>query len=269
MEVDERVFGVKPNRAVVHQALLAHLASRRGGHASTKTRGEVRGSTAKIRRQKGTGRARLGSSRAPTLRHGGIVFGPKPRSYAQRLPKRMRRLAVRSVLSDKVAEGRLRVLDAFALERPRTKEVLAVLGALGLQGSTLIVSGQPDRLLSLGARNIPETKVMPAAYLNVVDLLSYRGLLMTEEAVRTAERLWGGERALRRRAPVPPPEAVAPPAAAPKARKPRPASAARRRRSEAAPEAAPAKAVRAKAKQTGAAPAAKPRKRKAAGATES
>lgn len=281
VEVDERVFGIKPNRAVVHQTLLAHLANRRAGGASTKTRGEVRGSTAKIRRQKGTGRARLGSSRAPHLRHGGIVFGPKPRSYVQRVPKRMRRLAVRSVLSDKVAEGRLRVVDALQLEKPRTKEVVGVLEALGFQGPTLIITGAPDHALSLGARNIPETKVMPAAYLNVVDLLSYRGLLMTVEAVREAERLWGGERAQRRRAPIPPVEAVA---AAP---------ATTRRRKAAAPKAAPAKAPRAKAKaapvevgkappsrrprQTRAAgsvpkkaaPPAKPRRRKAAGAPES
>ena len=280
IEVDERVFGIQPNRAVTHQALLAHLANRRGGHASTKTRGEVQGSTAKIRRQKGTGRARLGSIRSPSIRHGGIVFGPKPRSYAQRLPKRMRRLAVRSVLSAKVEEGRLRILDSFGLEKPRTKDVLAVLGALGFQGSTLIVSGQPDRVLSLGARNVPETKVMPAAYLNVVDLLSYRGLLMTEEAVRAAERLWGGERALRRRAPIPPPEAVTAPAA-PRRRRARPEGTARKGGAQAvpritrakakAPPAEGAKTTRRRAGPSGEGKerAARPRRGKAAGATES
>jgi large subunit ribosomal protein L4 len=202
VEVDERVFGTKPNRAVVHQALLAHLANRRAGTAGTKTRGEVRGSTAKIRRQKGSGRARLGSIRAPHLTGGGIVFGPRPRSFAQRLPKRMRRLAIRSVLSSKVAEGRLQVLDSLILEKPRTKDVAQVLANLEVSGSALIVTGESDRVVFVAARNLPETKVMPAAYLNVVDLLSYRALIMTVDAVRRAEVLWGGERVMRRRAPA-------------------------------------------------------------------
>lgn len=201
IEADERVFGIKPNRAVVHQALLAHLGNRRGGTASSKSRGQVRGSTAKVRRQKGTGRARMGSIRAPHLEGGGVAFGPKPRSFAQRLPKRMRRLAIRSVLSDKAAEGRLQVLDQMGLERPRTKDVAAVLVNLGVSASALIVTEEPDRNVLLGARNLPETKVLPAAYLNVVDLLSHRALIMTVGAVRRAESLWGGERALRRRAP--------------------------------------------------------------------
>lgn len=162
IDVDERVFGIKANHAVVHQALLSHLANRRAGTASTKTRGEVRGSTIKVRVQKGTGRARLGSIRAPNQRHGGIVFGPRPRSYKQRLPKRMRRLAVRSVLSEKLAEGRLRVLNAFTLDKPRTKDVLAVLGALDLHASTLIVTARwPEPFTmstffsSLGSTNGP------------------------------------------------------------------------------------------------------------------
>jgi large subunit ribosomal protein L4 len=201
IEVDDRVFGIKPNRAVVHQALLAHLANRRAGTASTKTRGEVRGSTAKIRRQKGSGRARMGSIRAPNLEGGGVAFGPRPRSFVQRLPKRMRRLAVRSVLSDKAAEGRLQVLDRLALDKPRTKDVAEVVANLGVSGSALIVIAEPERNVSLGARNLPETKVLPAAYLNVVDMLSYRALIMTVDAVRKAEALWGGERALRRRVP--------------------------------------------------------------------
>jgi large subunit ribosomal protein L4 len=199
IEVDDRVFGIKPNRAVVHQALLAHLGNRRAGTGSTKTRGEVRGSTAKVRRQKGTGRARMGSIRAPHLTGGGIAFGPKPRSFAQRLPKRVRRLAIRSVLSDKAAEERLQVLDSLAMEAPRTKDMAEVLAKLEVSGSALIVTGEPERNVFLGARNLPETKVMPAAYLNVVDILSHRALIMTVAAVRKAEALWGGEQALRRR----------------------------------------------------------------------
>jgi large subunit ribosomal protein L4 len=201
IEVDDRVFGIKPNRAVVHQALLAHLANRRAGTASTKTRGEVRGSTAKMRRQKGTGRARMGSIRAPNLTGGGVAFGPRPRSFVQRLPKRMRRLAIRSVLSDKAAEGRLQVLDRLSLDKPRTKDVAEVLANLEVSGSALIVMAEREPNVLLGARNLPETKVLPAAYLNVVDMLSHRALIITVDAVRKAEALWGGERALRRRAP--------------------------------------------------------------------
>jgi large subunit ribosomal protein L4 len=201
IEVDDRVFGIKPNRAVVHQALLAHLANRRAGTAGTKTRGEVRGSTAKIRRQKGTGRARMGSIRAPNLEGGGVAFGPRPRSFVQRLPRRMRRLAIRSVLSGKAAEGRLQVLDHLALDKPRTKDIAEALANLEVSGSALIVIAEPERNVLLGARNLPETKVLPAAYLNVVDMLSHRALVMTVDAVRKAEALWGGERALRRRTP--------------------------------------------------------------------
>ena len=201
IEADDRVFGIKPNRAVMHQALLAHLANRRAGGASTKSRGEVRGSTAKIRRQKGTGRARLGSARSPHLTGGGVAFGPRPRSFAQRLPRRMRRLAIRSVLSDKLAEERLQVLDSLALEKPRTKDVAEVLANLEVSGSALIVTEEQERNVFLGARNLPETKVLPAAYLNVVDILSHRALIMTVAAVPRAESLWGGERALHRRAP--------------------------------------------------------------------
>jgi large subunit ribosomal protein L4 len=201
IEVDDRVFGITPNRAVVHQALLAHLANRRAGTASTKTRGEVRGSTAKIRRQKGSGRARMGSIRAPNLTGGGVAFGPRPRSFVQGLPKRMRRLAIRSILSDKAAEGRLQVLDRLALDKPRTKDVAEVLANLEVSGSALIVIAEPERNVLLGARNLPETKVLAAAYLNVVDMLSHRALILTVDAVRRAEALWGGERALRRRGP--------------------------------------------------------------------
>ena len=202
IEVDDRVFGIKPNRAVVHQALLAHLANRRAGTGATKTRGEVRGSTAKVRRQKGSGRARMGSIRAPNLSGGGVAFGPKPRSFAQRLPKRMRRLAIRSVLSDKAAQGHLQVLDRLALEKPRTKDVAEMLANLEVTGPALIVTVEPEPNVLLGARNLPEAKVLPAAYLNVVDMLSYRALIMTVDAVRKAESLWGGERALRRRGPL-------------------------------------------------------------------
>src|SRR3990172_3591631 len=191
IEADDLVFGLVPNRAVMRQALLAQLANRRAGSASTKTRGEVRGSTIKIRRQKGTGAARQGSIRAPHHRHGGIAFGPKPRSYSQDLPKRMRRLAIRSALSAKVEDGSLKVVTALDFDQPRTKAVAAVLTALEVERPALLVTGEPNRTLLLGARNLPGTKALPASYLNVVDLLSHRGLLMTVDAVRRAEALSG------------------------------------------------------------------------------
>jgi large subunit ribosomal protein L4 len=202
IDADDAVFGLEPHAAVMRQALLAQLANRRTGAAHTKTRGEVRGSTIKIRRQKGLGRARQGSIRAPHHRHGGIVFGPKHRSYKQDLPKRVRRLAIRSALSSKVEEGAVRVVQAFDLDAPKTKEVAAVLNAFDMGRSALVVTGEPDRTLLL-ARNVPGAKVLPAAYLNVVDLLSHRGIIMTVDAVRKAEALWGGERATRRIAPLP------------------------------------------------------------------
>ncbi|MDP3767037.1 MAG: 50S ribosomal protein L4 [Dehalococcoidia bacterium] len=202
IDVDDQVFGLEPRRSVVHQALLAQRANQRQGTHKTKTRGEVRGSTAKLFRQKGTGRARQGSIRAPHRRGGGVAFGPRPRSYRQDLPKRMRRLAIRSALSAKAANGSLQVIDKLSIERPRTKDLEDVLQRLGFERTTLVVTAEPDNAVKLSLRNLPRAKWLPAAYLNVVDLLSHRGLLMTEEAVRAAEALWGGERATRRRAPA-------------------------------------------------------------------
>ncbi len=198
IEVDDAVFGIEPNGPVVHQALLASLANKRVGTASTKTRGEVRGSTAKIRRQKGTGSSRQGSIRAPQHRHGGIVFGPRPRGYDQALPKRMRRLAIRSVLSAKAADGSLRVVSDLGVKVPSTKAMAGVLKALGFERSVLVVTGQADANVKASARNIEKVNLLPAAYLNVVDLLNAQGLLMTVDAVRGAEALWGGERAKKR-----------------------------------------------------------------------
>jgi large subunit ribosomal protein L4 len=198
IEVDDAVFGIEPNRPVVHQALLASLANRRVGTASTKTRGEVAGSTAKIRRQKGTGASRQGSIRAPHHRHGGIVFGPRPRAYDKALPKRMRRLAIRSVLSAKAADGSLRVVNDLGVTTPSTKRMAGVVKALGFERSVLLVIAQADANVKASARNIEKLNLLPAAYLNVVDLLNAQGLVMTVDAVRGAEALWGGERAKKR-----------------------------------------------------------------------
>jgi large subunit ribosomal protein L4 len=203
IDADDLVFGLPPHKAALRQALLAQLANRRAGSANTKTRGEVRGSTIKIRRQKGLGAARQGSKRAPHHRHGGISFGPKPRSFRQALPKRVRRLAIRSAISAKVADGELKVIRGFDFETPKTKPVAAMLGAFDMARSALLVTAEANRTLLLSARNLPGTKLLPADYLNVADLLAYRGILMTVEAVRRAEALWGGDRASQRRAPIP------------------------------------------------------------------
>jgi large subunit ribosomal protein L4 len=203
MDADDAVFGLTPHRAVMRQAFLAQLANRRAGSANTKTRGEVRGSTRKIRRQKGIGAARQGAIRAPHHRHGGISFGPKPRSFKQALPKRVRRLAIRSAISSKAQEGELKVVRGLDLGEPKTKTVKAMLGGLELTRSVLLVTATSDRNVLLSARNLPGARALPADYLNVADLLTCRGLVMTEDAVRRAEALWGGERVTKRIAPAP------------------------------------------------------------------
>ncbi|MGH7621761.1 MAG: 50S ribosomal protein L4, partial [Gemmatimonadaceae bacterium] len=198
IEVDDAVFGIEPNGPVVHQALVASLANRRVGSATTKTRGEVAGSTRKIRKQKGGGTSRQGAIRAPQHRHGGIVHGPRPRSYDKDIPKRMRRLAIRSVLSAKAADGSLRIVQDLPNVTPSTKAMAAVLRALGFERSVLVVTGQSDDVVKASAGNLQKVSLLPAAYLNVADLLASQGLLMTVEAVRGAEALWGGERAKKR-----------------------------------------------------------------------
>ncbi|PKN79148.1 MAG: 50S ribosomal protein L4 [Chloroflexi bacterium HGW-Chloroflexi-9] len=194
IEVDDAVFGIEPNAAVVHQTLLAQLAARRIGTANTKTRGEVDGSSKKVRRQKGLGMSRQGTHRAPHRRGGGVVFGPKTRDYTQKLPKRMRRLAIRSVLSDRAADGRLRIVDGLALEQPSTKGMVALLSATNAGHSALIVTGTPNRVVFKSARNIDGASALPADTLNVADMLSHRTLVLTVDAVRRIEALWGGER---------------------------------------------------------------------------
>ncbi len=203
IDAEDSVFGIEPNTHVMHQVLLAQLANRRAGSASTKTRGEVRGSTVKLFRQKGLGRARQGSVRAPHRRHGGIVFGPRPRKYTQRIAKMVRRLAIRSALSAAAREGTLVVVRDLSIEVPKTKALRDILDTLKLNRSTLVVTAATDEMIKRSAANLPQVKTLPAPYLNVVDLTSHRGLLMTVDAVRRAEAQWGGERAKKRRAPLP------------------------------------------------------------------
>ena len=191
IEISNDVFGVPFNQAVVHQAMVRQRANARQGTANTKTRGEVSGSTRKLYAQKHTGHARAGSIRSPLRRGGGIVFGPKPRSYRQAMPKKMRQLALRCVLSAKAGDGELMVLEQLKLDEPRTKEMVRILAALGVDSSALIATSEPEENVVKSARNLAGIKTIPASLLNVVDILSYKMLLMTEAAVRKAEQLWG------------------------------------------------------------------------------
>lgn len=195
IEISDSVFAVPFNEAVVHQALVRQQANARQGTASTKTRGEVSGSTRKLYRQKHTGMARAGSIRSPLRRGGGIIFGPKPRSYRQAMPKKMRRLALRCVLSAKARDGELKVVEQLKLDQPATKEMAGILAALGVDSSALIITSEPEENVVKSARNLAGIKTLPANILNVVDILSYKMLLMTEAAVRQTEQLWGGSSA--------------------------------------------------------------------------
>jgi large subunit ribosomal protein L4 len=184
VELPEDVFGVRPHAAVVHQAFVAQRANARAGTASTKTRGEVEGSTRKIWRQKGTGRARHGDIRAPIFVGGGVVFGPKPRDYSHRLPKAMRRLAIRSVLSDAAAAGRLVVVEGFGVRGGRTREVAAFLQRVGVAGERVVLLvGQEGPRVGRAARNLPRVVVLTANTLNVADLLWADRILVSRDAV--------------------------------------------------------------------------------------
>ena len=191
IEISDRVFAAPFNQAVVHQAMVRQQANARQGTASTKTRGQVCGSTRKLFRQKHTGFARAGSRRSPLRRGGGIAFGPKPRSYRQAMPKKMRQLALRCVLSAKTKDNKLAVLEQLRLDEPRTKEMVRILAALGVDSSALIVTREPEGNVVKSARNLPRIKTIPVSLLNVVDILSYKTLLMTEAAVHQAEEVWG------------------------------------------------------------------------------
>jgi large subunit ribosomal protein L4 len=194
IEIMEDVFGVAPNEAVVHQALVRQLANARQGTASTKVRSQVSGGGRKPFRQKGTGRARQGSIRSPLMRGGGVVFGPHPRSYRQAMPKKMRRLALRCVLSAKVAGGAMVVVEGLAFDQPKTKEMVRILEALGVSSSVLIVTAEADTNVYKSARNLERVNTMPAGLLSVGDLLSHRALMITVAAVRRVEEVWAPQR---------------------------------------------------------------------------
>jgi len=194
IKVSDDVFAVPFNEAVVHQAVIRQKANERQGTASAKTRSEVAGSSRKLYRQKHTGLARAGSKKSPTRRGGGVTFGPKPRSYRQEMPKKMRRLALRCALSAKVRDEELMVLEKLELDQPKTKEMVALLAALGVDSPALIVTSKPEENVVKSARNLGGVKTLPANILNVIDILSYKRLLITEAAVRKAEELWGPQK---------------------------------------------------------------------------
>ncbi|HKA05434.1 MAG TPA: 50S ribosomal protein L4 [Acidimicrobiales bacterium] len=179
LELDADTFGIQPNVPVMHQVVTAQLAHRRAGTQSTKTRAEVAGGGKKPYRQKGTGNARQGSTRAPQWSGGGVALGPKPRSYGQRTPKKMVRLALRSALSDRATAGKVVVVDEWAFDVPRTRDAKAVLAALGLTSSVLIVVGPDDDNAVLSFRNLSDVKLVQASELNAYDVLCHEWVVFT------------------------------------------------------------------------------------------
>ena len=190
VELNEALFAAPVNTAVLHQVVTAQLAGRRTGTHDTRTRGEVRGGGAKPYRQKGTGRARQGSKRAPHFAGGGVVFGPHPRSYEQRLPRKMKRLALRGALTAKLGDDAIRVIDSFGLEVIRTKDFVGVLAALNATGRVLVVALGRDEKLDLSARNLPTVDVILADSLNVVDLLRADIVLIEQPSLARMEEVY-------------------------------------------------------------------------------
>jgi len=191
IELPEAIFAAPIRRDVMHQALVRQQANARLGTASTRTRGLIRGGGAKPWRQKGTGRARQGSIRAPQWRGGGTVFGPHPRSHAQSMPRKMRRLALRSALSTKVAEGRAIVVSELALEAPRTRDFRGFLDRLEVGSSALVLLPETDPTITKSVDNLPDVKTLHARYLNVADLLAYEYLVMPAAAIDVIESYLG------------------------------------------------------------------------------
>jgi len=187
--LDDTIFGIEPNVPVMHQVVTAQLAARRAGTHSTKTRAERRGGGAKPWRQKGTGRARQGSIRAPQWRGGGIAHGPKPRDYSQKTPKKMIKLALRSALSDRAADGKVVVVESFDFDAPKTANAVAAINALGLaeEGRILLVLEEADANAALSFRNIPNVHVLPSAELNAYDVLVSDTVVFTQGALPVAD----------------------------------------------------------------------------------
>ncbi|ABS72565.1 50S ribosomal protein L4 [Bacillus sp. L381] len=189
IELNASVFGIEPNESVVFDAILMQRASLRQGSHKVKNRSEVRGGGRKPWRQKGTGRARQGSIRSPQWRGGGVVFGPTPRSYSYKLPKKVRRLAIKSVLSSKVNDNNIIVLEDLTLDTVKTKEMAAILKGLSVEKKALIVTADANEAVSLSARNIPGVTVVQANGINVLDVVNHEKLLITKAAVEKVEEV--------------------------------------------------------------------------------
>ncbi len=187
VDLPKTVFDEKPNMPVMHQAYLRQLANARQGTASTKTRGDVSGGGAKPYRQKGTGRARHGSIREPSMKGGGTVFGPHPRSYEQRMPKQMRRLALRSALSQKAIDGQVRVIESYVFDEPKTKQAVDLMEAIGFDNSALIVLPAPNMVVSRSFENLTGTKTILARNLNIRDLFTHTYLLLSKDCLDLLE----------------------------------------------------------------------------------
>ncbi|MCM3399668.1 50S ribosomal protein L4 [Oceanobacillus profundus] len=185
-ELNDSVFGIEPNTHVLHEAVVMQRASMRQGTHAVKNRSEVRGGGRKPWRQKGTGRARQGSIRSPQWVGGGTVFGPTPRSYSYKLPKKVRRLALKSALSSKVKEDSLVVLDSIAIDAPKTKEVIKMLDALSVNAKALIVTAETDETVIRSANNLQSVKVLTVDEINVLDLLAHDKLIITKDAAEKA-----------------------------------------------------------------------------------
>ncbi|ANE46784.1 50S ribosomal protein L4 [Paenibacillus swuensis] len=189
IELADSVFGITPNTYVLHDAVVSQQASLRRGTHKTKGRSEVRGGGRKPWKQKGTGRARQGSIRAPQWKGGGIVFGPTPRSYGFKLPKKVRRLAIKSALSSKVIDNEIIVLDQLTMNAPKTKEFTAILNNLNVARKALVVTATYEDNVALSARNIPGIKFVTAEGINVLDVLVYDKLIITKDAVAKVEEV--------------------------------------------------------------------------------
>ena len=190
IELSEAVFGITPNQAVVHEVVKNHLANMRQGTQSALTRAEVSGGGKKPWRQKGTGRARQGSTRAPQWTHGGIAFAPKPRSYSYVLNKKVKRLALKSVLSSKASEGEIVVVDKIALESIKTKDFRNFLDAVKVDGKAVVVTPEVNEIVVKSARNIPGVLTAPAKLINVYDLLNAKTLVIDKEALAVIEEVF-------------------------------------------------------------------------------
>lgn len=189
VELNDSIFGIEPNEAVLYDFVKMQLANKRVGTASTKTRAEVSGGGRKPFRQKGTGRARAGTIRSPLWRGGGIVFGPQPRDYSYRLPRKVRRLALKSALSSKFKDDNIIVVDALNFEEPKTKLMIETLQNLKAGKKALVVTADGDQNVAKSARNIPGVKPLRADFVNVYDLLHYDTLLITKDAVARLEEV--------------------------------------------------------------------------------